>query len=184
MLIMHILLHKEKRMYKKLILMLSVMSKYIFGLLLLAIQVPLCQSKSGPTAKVVDAKIIRSISVEINISSQEKELLIPYCGDGEGVAKELCYLSFEIEVKTQEGWCPLNTKDSNIIIGGKPRDKWNIQRIPAGKWERFLLSFNVDLFAIEKDQILRVIIDAWADKQSMRTGKNAIKLTTNEFKCP
>jgi|WetSurMetagenome_2_1015567.scaffolds.fasta_scaffold07475_10 hypothetical protein len=39
------------------------------------------------------------------------------------------------------------------------------------------------MFAVSKGQTLRVIVHAWSEEQSLRAGKNTIKLATKEIKC-
>jgi hypothetical protein len=143
---------------------------------------PACsQSKSNPTAIAFGHDIESFVTISVDVHSGDKEILIPYCGIKESEKLYLCNLAYRIEVKASEGW-PLG-KNFVFDTGGRPPDKWKIKHIPAGDWEPFYLQINLGMFNVYKGQTLRVIIDTWRDERSLRTGKNAIKLTTNEIQC-
>lgn len=154
------------------------------GLLLATTQIVSGQNSSTPRVDVPRVQLIRSVSIQIRLFSAEKELVVPYCGEGEAGTESLCNLSIHIEVETRGGWRPMQLRHSDAVMGGIPPDKWKFQIIPAKSWHDFFFAFSKDEFAVERGQRLRVVVTAWADEQSMRTGDHPIHLTSPPFECP
>jgi hypothetical protein len=141
-------------------------------------------NQSKPDAQVTDARASQSVGIQITISSGENELLVPYCGDGEGDIESLCNLTIQIQVEGPNGWTRIKPKYPNVVLGGVPPEKWRSQLIPGGQSHAFAFAFSKDDFVVQRGQRLRVIVDAWRDEQSMRAQKQAIQLTSGSFKCP
>ena len=116
--------------------------------------------------------------------SAEKELLVPYCAKGEGGTETLCNLSIHIEVETRAEWRPMKPRHREVVLGGIRPDKWKFRLIPAEQRRDFLFAFTKDDFAVHRGQRLRVVVDAWSDEQSMRTGQQPIRLASPAFVCP
>ena len=165
------------------------MSKRVFpivltGALLAMAQALPSQNASKPTAEVTSAQVSRSVSLRISVFSPEKDLLVPYCGEGEGGGESLCNLSIHVEVETREGWRPMKPRFREVVLGGVPPDKWKFRLIPAGRRHDFYFVFTEDDFAVERGQRLRVVVDTWSDEQSMRTRQKPTQLASPAFDCP
>jgi len=141
-------------------------------------------NQSKPDAEVTDARASQSVGIQITIFSGENELLIPYCGDGEGDIESLCDLAIQIQVEAPNGWTRIRPRYPNVVLGGVPPGKWRSQLIPAGQRHAFAFGFSKDDFVVQRGQRLRVIVDGWRDERSMRDQKQAIQLTSGSFKCP
>jgi hypothetical protein len=143
------------------------------------------QGKSKSRADALHAEIPNVVSVEIVVHSEERELLIPYCGEhAEAGMKFICGLANKIEIKTKEGWQPVEYRHKEHRVGGLPPSEWKIQRVRAGFSYPFTLMFSKRIYAVEKGQPVRIIVDAWEKEKFMRTRQKTIKLTTPEFECP
>jgi hypothetical protein len=145
---------------------------------------PGSQNAATPTVRVSRVDAVRSVSFEITVVSGQKDIVVPYCGLGEGGGETLCNLSIHIEVESKDGWHPIKPRYREVVLGGVPPDKWNPQVIPAGQWHNFDFGFSKNDFDVEAGQHLRIVVDAWPDEPSMRIGRNPIKLTSTTFKCP
>jgi len=154
------------------------------GVFLATTQTVSGQNLSKPRADVPRVQLIQSVSIQVTLFSAEKELLVPYCSEGEGGTESLCNLSIHIEIETQGRWRPIKLRHSDAVMGGIPPDKWKYRVIPAENRHDFFFAFSKDDFAVERGQRLRVVVTAWPDEQSMRTGKQPIQLTSPPFGCP
>jgi hypothetical protein len=148
-----------------------------------------CGSLSGqgvlrPTAQLTDVRLVRSVSVQIRLFSAAKDLVVPYCGEGEGGTEALCNLPTHLEREVRQGWQRVGLRTKDAVLGGVPAEKWKFRIIPAGHWRDFSFWFPRDDFAIEQGPRLRVVVDAWPDEQSMRSGGPAIRLASSAFACP
>jgi len=154
---------------------------------LIGLSLALCpsgQDPSTPTVRVSRVEAVRSVSFEINVVSGQKDIVVPYCGVGEGGSEGLCSLAIHIEVESKEGWHRIKPRYREVVLGGVPPDKWNPLVIPAKHGHDFAFGFSKNDFAVERGQRLRVVVDAWPDEPSMRTGRDPIKLTSAAFDCP
>lgn len=142
------------------------------------------QNASKPSACVTEAQVSHSVYVTIRLFSGDKELFVPYCGEGEGGTEHLCNLPTHLQVATRKGWMPVKLRHPDAVLGGVPPDRWRVRRIAAGQWHDFLFFFPKDDFAVETGQRLRYVVDVWPDEQSMRTAGRPIQLATPPFKCP
>src|SRR5205807_7830384 len=128
----------------------------VTGPLFATTQAPSGQSVSHPTAGVTSVRISRTVSVQMTVFSAKKELLIPYCAEGEGGTEILCNLSIHIETRAE--WRPMKPRHREVVLGGIPPDKWKFRLIPAEQRRDFLFAFNKDDFAVHRGQRLRVVV--------------------------
>jgi hypothetical protein len=113
------------------------------------------QTTSKPTAEVTSARVTRTVSLRVNVIAAERQLLVPYCAEGEGGTETLCNLSIHVEIETREGWHPMKPRLRKVVLGGVPPDNWKFQLIPAGRGRDFFFAFTKDDFAVEHGQRLR-----------------------------
>jgi hypothetical protein len=142
------------------------------------------QDASTPTVSVSLADATRSVPFEITVVSGQKDIIVPYCGEGEGGSETLCNLAIHIEVESKNGWHRIKPRYPEVVLGGVPPDKWNPQVIPAKHRHDFYFAFSKNDFAVERGQRLRIVVYAWPDEPSMRTGRDPIRLTSAAFNCP
>ena len=142
------------------------------------------QNVSKPLAGITSIRVTHSVNVEIRVFSAEKRLFLPYCGESEGGSESLCNLATHLEVQSRKEWRPVKLRTADAVLGGVPPERWNIRAIPAGGWRDFLFGFSKDDLAIEGGQRLRVVVDAWPDEQSVRSGGRPVQLATPAFECP
>src|SRR5205807_9135945 len=102
----------------------------VTGPLFATTQAPSGQSVSHPTAGVTSVRISRTVSVQMTVFSAKKELLIPYCAEGEGGTEILCNLSIHIETRAE--WRPMKP--------GTGRLYWEAYLQTNGSSGSFLLS--------------------------------------------
>ena len=131
------------------------------------------QNASKPTVQTKSVELTHLVSVEITVFSPEKDLVVPYCGDGEGRADSLCILPAYLEVQTSRGWKPVKLRHSDAVLGEVPLDRRRLRLIPAGQNHDFSMSFRKEEFAVERGQRLRVVVNAWPDEESMKSDKRA-----------
>jgi hypothetical protein len=141
------------------------------------------QNASEPSVRTKSVEVTHLVSVEITVLSPEKDLVVPYCGDGGGRTESLCILPAYLEVHTNQGWRHVNLRHGGVL-GGVPLNLRKVQLIPAGKNHDFSFSFRKEEFEVERGQQLRVVVAAWPDEQSMRTDEQPIHLASSSFECP
>ena len=134
------------------------------------------------SVQVTRVELAHLISVEITVSSHEKDLLVPYCG-GDDKSEYLCVLPAYLEVQTSQGWRQMKLRHGGVL-GGVPLDRRKVQLIPAGKSHNFSFSFRTEDFEVEHGQRLRAVVTAWPDEQSMRTDEQSVQLRSSPFECP
>jgi hypothetical protein len=157
------------------------------ALLILGVTEPLWgQNISKPTAKVTDVRAVHSVSIKIRVFSGDKDVFVPYCGQSEGGTEFLCGppAPTHLEVQTANGWRPVRLRTNDAVLGRLSPERWDIRPIPAGGWHDFLFGLSKDDLAIEGGQRLRLVVDAWPDEQSVRSGGRPIQLATPPFECP
>jgi hypothetical protein len=150
----------------------------------LALMGPGGQDASTPRVSVSRVDAVRSVSFEITVVSGQKDIVVPYCGVGEGGSEALCNLAIHVEVQGKDGWHRIEPRHRERVLGGVPPDKWKPLVIPAKHGHDFDFGFSKNDFAVEGGQRLRIVVYAWPDEPSMRTGRDPIKLTSAAFNCP
>jgi hypothetical protein len=140
-------------------------------------------NQSKPNAQVTDARVHRSVSIEITVFSGQNALLVPYCSESEG-SEFFCDLAIQIQIEGPNGWARIKPTYPNLVMGGIASDKWKSQLVPSGQSHVFNFWFSKDDFGVQRGQRLRVIVKTWPDEQSMRTQQPPIQLITAPFECP
>lgn len=144
------------------------------------------QAGSKPNVQVTDVRVWRTMSITVSIFAGDRDLVVPYCGLGGSSRESLCGppTPTRLEVQTAKGWHPVGLRTNDAVLGALSPQVWKARLVPARKWHVFSLLFSKDDFAVETGQRLRLVIDAWPDEQSMRSGGRPIQLTTTAFECP
>jgi hypothetical protein len=143
------------------------------------------QVGSKPSVQVTRVRVWRTMSVTVSIFAGDQDLIVPYCGLSASSEESLCGppTPTRLEVQTAKGWRPVGLR-YDAALGALSPEVWKARLIPARKWHVFSLLFSKDDFAVKSGQRLRLVIDAWPDEQSMRSGGRPIELTTTAFECP
>jgi len=131
-----------------------------------------------------DTRIARVFSIRLTVFAVDQDLMIPFCGEGEGGTRTLCSLPTRLEVKTLQGWKTVKLKHSHRILGGIPPDKWKAQPVKNSQHGDFIFIFHIDEFDTRSGDELRLVVDTWPDEESMRSGKNPINFISSTFKSP
>jgi hypothetical protein len=126
------------------------------------------------------------MSVTVSILAGDRDLIVPYCGLARSEEESLCGppTPTRLEVHTAKGWRPVGLRTGDAVLGALSPEVWKARLIPARKGHVFSLLFSKDDFAVERGQRLRLVIEAWPDEQSMRSGGRPIQLVTAAFECP
>jgi hypothetical protein len=144
------------------------------------------QAGSKPNVQVNDVRVWRAMSVTVSIFAGDRDLVVPYCWGGGSEVESLCGppTPTRLEVQTTKGWRQVGLRTHDAVLGALSPEVWKARLIPAGKRRVFELHFSKDEFAVETGQRLRLVVDAWPDEQSMRSGGRSVQLTTTAFECP
>jgi len=142
------------------------------------------QDMEDSRVQVDRTRVTRVFSVFLSVIAVDQNLTVPFCGENEGGTRLLCSLPTQLEIKTTRGWVSAKVKNNNLILGGAPVDKWEAGLIKKQQYKQFVFMIPIDEFNIEPESELRLVVDAWPDEASMRSGKNPLKLISAVFKIP
>jgi hypothetical protein len=142
------------------------------------------QEAPRPSLQLARVHLTQWVSVQLTVFSPQRDLIVPYCGETEGGTRALCNLPTHLEVETKNGWRPVKLRHMDAVLGGVSVVYWKIQRISAGGRHDFSFGFPQNEYAVEHGQLLRVLVDAWPDEESMKTGERSIQLASASFECP
>ena len=160
-------------------------NKKLLGTRMLLWFLPLTISaqNESPSLQINKAELIESVVASFYISSPRQPLFVPDCGESEGGRDTFCNGTIHIEVKTQQGWRPLQTR-KGMKLGGVGPEQWKTRMIPAGHGSDLSFAFDKKIFVVEHGQLLRAVVDVWTDEQSMKSGTNSLQLISQPFECP
>lgn len=144
----------------------------------------IAQDIHGSRVQLNETRVTKLFSMKVVVLAVDRDLVVPFCGESEGGARTLCNLPTRLEVKMSQGWNVVELKHSHRILGGVPVKNWKAQLVRESQGHEFIFMLPMDEFNMESGQELRLIIDTWPDEESMRSGKQPIKLITPEVKCP
>jgi hypothetical protein len=120
------------------------------------------------------------ILVEVNLYAGDKPVFVPSCGKG----NFLCTGMMHLEVETPEGWREPKLRFKNIVLGRVLKDKVDLVVIAPHHGMDFEAGFSPEVWAIDRGQRLRLVVDTWGDEQSMRNGEQSRQLISPVFECP
>jgi hypothetical protein len=141
------------------------------------------QNEGG--AKVLVLAVRSLIQVEINVQEPGNQLFIPFCEKRQYGDESLCTGTARLEVETGHEWRSAKLRTNDAVLGGfNPKGGAKGILIPPGGGDTFMFEFSKDLFAVERGQRLRVVVDAWPDEESMKANKPSIQLASPPFECP
>lgn len=127
---------------------------------------------------------VQQVYVTLRLRTADQQLFVPYCGELEGGEKVLCTLGTHLEVQTSQGWRRAKLRTTFGVLGGWSLDLAHGSLIAPRSGASFNFRFSRRFFQVEQGQQLRVVVDAWPDEQSMRTGGRSIQLISPPFECP
>lgn len=156
----------------------------IAGMLALASLGSALGQPSRETLQLNSVRLYTSLAVEIRLFSAAQDMVVPYCGEGEGGSLTLCNLAVRLERETRNGWRRVGLRHADAVLGGVPAEKWRFRLIAAGRWHDFHFLFPKDDFAVERGQRLRVVVDTWSGEPSMRSGQPPLRVASAIFTCP
>ena len=156
------------------------------GLVLFAItQAVQGQTKpdDGMELAVRNVRAVPQVYVALQLRASTP-LFVPYCAEFEGGDKVLCTMATHLEVHTAQGWHRAKLRTTFAVLGGLSLDRAKGDLVPAGTTATFSYQFSRRYFEVEPGQQLRVVVEAWPDGQSMKTGGKSIEIVSTPFKCP
>ncbi len=122
------------------------------------------------------------VEVELWLYTAGDPLFVPYCGKEESGGEVLCGLGAHLQLWTSKGWRKAEVR--NATLTGRDPRKAEGRLIPPRSKGSFTLVFSTDAFGIPPGTRLRVVVDAWANEDSMRSGAPPTQVTSPEFLCP
>lgn len=138
----------------------------------------------APKIQATGIQLVNSVVGDVLIDAPNRSVVIPFCGEGESGRQSLCSLSSHFEVQTPTGWISAKLRYKDVVLGGMTSKQWKLQTIPSGERQAFSFAFSKNVYAIDRGQKVRIVVDAWLDEASAREGKNPIQLITPPFDCP
>jgi hypothetical protein len=152
---------------------------------LAAVQLLQAQTKpdGGMELDVRNVRAIPQVYVALQLRASAP-LFVPYCAEFEGGDKVLCTMATHLEVHTAQGWHRAKLRTTFAVLGGLSLDRAKGDMVPAGTRVTFSYQFSRRYFEVEPGQQLRVVVEAWPDEQSMKTGGKSIEVVSTPFKCP
>lgn len=145
----------------------------IAGILLLACAVCTKVLGQAPGEKQADISVVgvhRIPLVRINLvirNTTNAQVFIPRCEEIPGIPF-LCVLAVHLERDTTRGWHAAEDTSRSSVPGGMPIEE--AEAIDAGGARVFMFQFVSDLFVIPRGARLRLVADAWRNRESIRTG--------------
>jgi hypothetical protein len=137
--------------------------------------------QAGPEVEV--GKVIPEILVNLKFSTGETALFVPRCGEWEGTPI-MCDLGVHLQVHSPLGWYPARLRTTFAILGGAALGQFGGRLIPPRTEAHVVFLFSRRYFDVEPGQELRLIVDSWADEESMKKGALPTRLASRAFECP
>ena len=132
---------------------------------------------------IQEVRALSAIHVPLELMAADTQLFVPYCGEFNG-EKFLCNSAAHLESRTPQGWRPAKLRTTFGVMGALRLDLARWKQIPPRSGSLFIFSFRKRYFIVVREQQLRVVVDAWPDEESMKTGERPIQLTSPPLKCP
>lgn len=146
----------------------------------------LLSGQEMPKAATVSIERVRAVPqiyVAVAIEAADRQLFVPYCGTSEGGENILCTAGTRLEVHTQGRWIPVKLRTTHGVLGAARLGRAGGRRIESGSRATFLFQFSTHFYDVERGQRLRVVVDTWADEQSMKSGQVPLSASSPAFKC-
>ena len=90
------------------------------------------QNAVKPSLRVTRVELAHLISVEVTVFSPERDLLVPYCGGGDGKSEYLCVPPSYLEVRTAQVGHRMNLRHGGVL-GAVPADRRKSQLTQPGR---------------------------------------------------
>jgi len=134
------------------------------------------QDRHGASLVIVTTKTL--VEIGLYLQASQEPLFVPYCEERKDGEESLC--TARLEVETQDGWRSASHKpDLAATLSGVISTERRL--ISPGHGAMFTFVFSKDIFAITHGQRLRVMVDAWPDEHSIKTGGQIIQLASTPF---
>jgi len=128
---------------------------------------------------------VSEVVVFLKLRTSNEPLLFIYSRESWDGTKYLCPLSgSNLEVMTAQGWREAKQREIAGILGGVVHDLLLSATIGPDSEAEFVFQFSRTFFDVDPGQQLRVVIDAWKDRESMLNGDEPIKIYSQPFICP
>ncbi len=141
------------------------------------------QAPQTATASIERVRAVPQVYVGIAIAAADRQLFVPYCGTSEGGEHILCTAGARLEVHTQGRWTPVKLRTTHGVLGAARLGRAGGRLIESRSRATFLLQFSTHFFEVEPGQRLRVVVDTWADEESMKKGHAPLPVASPAFKC-
>jgi hypothetical protein len=154
------------------------------GLVLFGVARPIsADSQPKQAAQLQIRGVLPWINVGLELHTLGEHMFVPYCGEMEGVPI-LCMTAVRMEVEAKQGWRPANLRTTFGVLGGMTLDRASGKVVAPSTTVFFVFRFSRRFFEVDPGQRLRVVVDAWADEESMRSGGRPTQLSSPAFECP
>ncbi len=131
---------------------------------------------------------VPSVVVEIQLRTGDSELALPYCGTSQDGDHLLCLECAHLQHKLNGAWSSVLRRRLFGLLGVTKRT--GVVKVKARGSQRLKFVYSRRFFEVEPGQQLRIVVDAWADDQSVpsqfETDRNPAPyhLQTPVFRCP
>ena len=125
------------------------------------------------------------VNVFLKLRTSDDPLFFVYFSESWDGTKYLVPLSgSNLEVKTAQGWREVKQRTDIDYLGGVVLDVLLNATIKPNSEAEFVFTFSRIHFEVDPGQQLRVVVDAWKNRESMLNGDEPIKLYSQPFICP
>ncbi len=145
-----------------------------------------CQSQPKAVAQLELGSVhaVPQVYVGLRLRTSDQQVFVPFCGEAEGGLKILCTAGVHLEVQAGQGWRPVKLRTTYGALGASSLGRARGDLIAPKSEASFIFQFSRRYFEVEPGQHLRVVVDAWPDKEAMKTGGPSTSLTSPPFECP
>jgi hypothetical protein len=166
--------------------MLPVMRALLFLCLAIPVGIGLTETRADHSGRQRRAELsvllVREfIRIEVQLATADRELIVPYCQQGEAQPELLCFGSTRLERRVKNRWLPVQLRHKETVLGDPPA---RMRSIPPGSANTFVYTIDKEHFAIARGDQLRLAVSAWNDVRSMESGDQPTALTSAPFECP
>jgi len=143
------------------------------------------QRSGHPSITIDRAWTVPEILLAVTFRTRESEAVVPYCSQTEEGEPFLCTSGVHLQTQARGGWRAVGLRKTPGVLGASvPISRAAAQFVPAHKTASFLFRFNTHVYSIARGQRLRLVVDAWPDKQAQQAGEKPMQLISDAFACP
>jgi|SRR5579863_3416746 len=124
------------------------------------------------------------IALEVEVHAADKPIAIPCCGEDEG-EYFFCNGEAYLEVLRRGAWVPAKPrKELTAVMGAEPGKAQKRLLVEPQKTVYFVFNFDKAFFGIQKDERLRMQINAWNGTEAIGNRDARVTISSPEVECP